>query len=160
MKIMTTKHTLERVSDTEIEIKRAFQAPADLVFEAWTNPDLVRLWWAPKSRGVTMAECTADVRVDGTFRYVLAHSRMGNIVFHGAYVEISRPVRLVYTVGMEPVPGMGLVTIRFEERDGVTTVVSRERYPSKEVLDGVLKSGMEDGARETYEQLDALLAAR
>jgi uncharacterized protein YndB with AHSA1/START domain len=151
--------SMKRTSDQEIVITRAFRAPAHIVFEAWTKPELVKRWWAPRSRGVTVIECEADLRPGGAYRYVLGSGEAKLFAFFGKYLEIARPTRLVYTQSFEPVPGEAVVTVSFEERDGSTTLVAHELYPSKEVLDGALASGMEDGMRETYEQLDELVAS-
>ncbi|MFO0748950.1 MAG: SRPBCC family protein [Myxococcota bacterium] len=155
--------SLERTSDREIVIMRTFRAPPDIVFDAWTRPELVKRWWAPASRGVTMIECAADVRPGGTYRYVLAAGPDAAIAFAGEYREVARSTGLVYTQRFEPVlgqpvPGEALVTITFEAQPGATKVIAHEVYPSKEVLDGVLASGMEEGLRETYEQLEHLVA--
>ena len=104
-------------------------------------------------------ECDADVRAGGAYRYVLARGKAERFAFSGKYVEIARPTRLVYTQSFEPMPGEVAVTVSFEERDGSTTLVSRELYPSKEALDAALSSGMEDGMRETFEQLGQLVAS-
>ena len=150
--------TTERTSDREVVITRTFAAPAQLLFDAWTKAELVRRWWAPASRGVVMAECEADVRVGGRYRYVLARGPKERFAFSGRYVEITRPSRLVYTQTFEPMPdGEAVVTIRFEPHGEETTLIAHELYPSKEVLDGTLASGMEDGMLETYAQLDQLL---
>jgi uncharacterized protein YndB with AHSA1/START domain len=129
------------------------------VFDAFTKPEHVRRGWAPKSRGVTLVECDADVRPGGAYRYVLARGKAERFAFLGKYVEIARPTRLVYTQSFEPMPGEAVVTVSFEERDGSTTLVSYELYPSKEALDAALSSGMEDGMRETFEQLEELVAS-
>jgi uncharacterized protein YndB with AHSA1/START domain len=153
--------TLERVSGRELAITRTFRAPAEIVFDAWTRPEFVKQWWAPESRGVTLVECDADLRVGGKYRYVLEHASEGLLAFSGEYLEFERPSRLVYTQRFEPVPGdPAVVTVTFEERDGSTTLVAREVYPSKEILEGVLESGMEEGMRETLDQLAALLASQ
>ena len=133
------------------------------MFDAWTKPEFVKRGWAPASRA-TMAACEADVRPGGAYRYVLAHRNGGQLAFFGRYLEIARPTRLVYTQGFEPrlgkpMPGEAVVTVSFEKRDGSTTLVSHERYPSKEVLDGAISSGMEDGARETFDQFEVLVAS-
>lgn len=152
--------SMERTSDREIVIARTFRAPADIVFDAWTRPEYVRRWWAPQSRGVTLVQCDADVRPGGAYRYVLARGKSERLAFSGKYLEIARPTRLVYTQIFEPFPdGEAVVTVSFEERDGSTTLVAHELYPSKEALDGALASGMEDGTRETMDQLDALVAS-
>ena len=101
----------------------------------------------------------ADLRPGGAYRYVLARGEAERFAFSGKYVEIAPPTRLVYTQSFEPIPGEAVVTVSFEERDGSTTVVAHEIYPSKEALDGALESGMEDGLRETYDQLDELVAS-
>ena len=150
--------SMERTSDTEIVIARTFRAPAHIVFDAWTKPEYVKRWWAPLSRGVTMAQCDADVRPGGAYRYVLARGKAERFAFSGKYLEIARPTRLVYTQSFEPIPdGEAVVTVSFEEREGSTTLVAHELYPSKDALDGALASGMEDGMRETFDQLDELV---
>ena len=155
----TNRTSLDRTSDREIVITRAFRAPAPLVFDAWTKPEYLRRWWAPTSHGVSVVECDADLRPGGAYRYVIARGESERFAFSGKYVEIVRPTRLVYTQIFEAMPtGEAMVTVTLEERDGATTLIAHERYPSKQVLDGVLASGMERGMRETYEQLEALLA--
>jgi uncharacterized protein YndB with AHSA1/START domain len=153
--------TLERTSDRELVITRTFNGPARIVFDAWTNADLVRRWWAPRSRGVTMASCEADVRPGGKYRYVLRHDEGGEFAFSGQYSEVTPHTRLVYTQVFEPMAAHGeaIVTITFQERDAKTKLIAREVYPSKEVLDQTLASGMEGGMRETLDQLDALIAS-
>jgi uncharacterized protein YndB with AHSA1/START domain len=150
---------MERTSDTEIVITRTFRAPPDIVFDAWTKPEHVRRWWAPASRGVTLVECDADVRPGGAYRYVLARGDTERYAFSGKYREIARPTRLVYTQSFEPMPGAAVVTVSFEERDGSTVLVAHEVYPSKEALDAALASGMEEGMRDTMDQLDELVAS-
>jgi uncharacterized protein YndB with AHSA1/START domain len=151
--------SLKRTSDREIVITRTFRAPAQIVFDAWTRPEHVKRWWAPRSRGVTLVECDADLRPGGAYRYVLGRGKQEQFAFSGKYLEITRPTRLVYTQSLEPMPDEAVVTVTFEERDGATTLVAHEVYPSKEVLDGVLASDMEHGMRETFDQLDELVAS-
>jgi uncharacterized protein YndB with AHSA1/START domain len=153
--------TVELQSDRELIITRCFDAPVRMVFEAWTSAELVRRWWAPRSHGVTMAGCEADVRVGGKYRYVLRNSEGGEIAFSGEYREIQPPTRLVYTQVFEPMAGAGavVVTVTFEETGGKTRMISHERYPSKQARDGALASGMEHGLRETLDQLEELVAA-
>jgi len=156
--------TMELPSDTEIVITRTLGARASIVFDAWTKPEHLRRWWAPKSRGVTFVQCDVDLRPGGTYRYVLTHGGAEPFAFLGKYIEIDRPARLVYTQCFEPSPGVAMpgeavITVTFEERDGSTTLVAREVYPSKEVRDGVLESGMEGGMRETFEQLEELVGS-
>jgi uncharacterized protein YndB with AHSA1/START domain len=147
-------------SDRQILIERTFNGPPPLVFAAWTRADLVRQWWAPRSHGVTLSECTADVRVGGKYRYVMRLRDGSEVGFSGEYLELSPPARLVYTQCFEPMAAAGFVTVTvtFEALPGgKTRLSSRELYPSKEALDAALSSGMEHGMRETMDQLDALL---
>ncbi|MCA9727428.1 MAG: SRPBCC family protein [Candidatus Eisenbacteria bacterium] len=149
---------MEMRSDREIVISRTFRAPARILFDAWTRADLVSRWWAPKSHGVEIAHCEADVRVGGKYRYVL---RKGDdeFAFSGTYSEVTPPTRLVYSHVFEAFPDSPVtVTVTFEELDGETRLVAHEVYPSKEALAGALSSGMEHGMRETMDQLDALVA--
>lgn len=150
----------ERASDTELVITRTFDAPARLVFEAWTKPELLMKWWAPKSVGLTFVSCEADVRVGGTYRFVFSHpSAPQPMAFFGRYLEVVAPTRLVWT-NEEAGEGGQVTTVTFEERDGQTFLTLRERYPSKAVLDAAIASGNTAGdMRETFSQLDAFLAA-
>jgi uncharacterized protein YndB with AHSA1/START domain len=151
--------SMQLVADTEIVIQRTFRAPPEIVFDAWTRPEHLRRWWAPKSRGVTLVQCDAEVRAGGAYRYVL--ERAGErFAFYGAYREVERPARLVYSQYFEPFPDSEVViTVTFASAAGATTVVAREVYPSKAVRDAALASGMEDGMRESMAQLDQLVGA-
>jgi len=164
--VLTSRTSLERVSDRELVITRTIGGPARIVFEAWTRPEYVSRWWAPQALGAGMASCDAEVRVGGSYRYVVQHRRGGRFAFSGEYREITPPARLVYTAFFEPtadgrMPGVEavVVTVTFEEREGQTRIVSRELYPSKEVLDGAIATGMERGVHVTMDQLDALVAS-
>ena len=156
----TSRTTTERTSDLELVIRRTFRAPAPIVFDAYTKPEYVRRWWAPASRGVRMVQCDIEFTLGGAYRYVIARGDDERYCFFGKYVEITRPTRLVYTQTFEPFPDAEtLVTVSFEEHDGVTRFVAHERYASKEALDMALGTGMEDGMRETFEQLDDLVVS-
>jgi uncharacterized protein YndB with AHSA1/START domain len=161
--------SLERTSPTELVIQRQFAAPAHVVFDAWTAPEHVARWWAPASHGVAVVECTVDLRPGGGYRYVLARGPM-RLGFEGAYLEVVRPTRLVSTQRFEPVarppgaapvctaqPGDVHITVTFVEAAGVTALTAHERYPSAELLEQVLATGMEGGMRETLAQLDLLV---
>ena len=137
-------------SDDEILITREFDAPAELVFDAWTTPDLVKRWWAG-DRGV-VTEAQIDLRVGGRWRWVMVANGGFEVAFSGEYREIDRPHRLVRTEVFELVPDAeGLSTTTFEESDGVTTMRILTRYPSQEHRDAAIASGMEGGlqARST-----------
>lgn len=144
-------------SDRELIITRTFDALPRIVFEAWTRPELLRQWWVPKSFGVTLRSCEADVRVGGTYRFVFSHGA-STVEFFGRYLEVVPPSRLVWT-NEEAGDAGAVTTVTFEEKGGKTVLVMRERYPSKEALDAAIASGSASGACETFEQLDALLGA-
>jgi uncharacterized protein YndB with AHSA1/START domain len=140
-------------------IERSFRAPPRVVFEAWTNPELVARWWAPRSRCVEIVRCDADGRVGGAYRYVLRAEGREPFAFSGVYQEIVAPTRLVYTQIFEPMAHAGavVVTATFTEREGRTDLRSEEVYPSQEALEAALAAGMEHGARETLDLLDELV---
>ena len=149
--------TSERKSDTELVVTRTFNAPPRIVFEAWTKPELLLKWWAPKSFGVSFLSCEADVRAGGTYRFVFAHPASKEpMAFFGKYLEVSPPSRLVWT-NEEAGEGGQVTTVTFEEKGGKTLLVMHDRYPSKKALDEAIASGSTGGMWETFEQLDALL---
>jgi uncharacterized protein YndB with AHSA1/START domain len=150
--------TVERKSERELVVTRIFNGPARLVFEAWTKPELLKRWWAPKSYGVSFISCEADVRTGGTYRFVFGHPASGQpMAFFGRYIEVIPSSRLVWT-NDEGGEGGSVTTVTFEERGGETLVVMHDLYPSKEALDGAIASGSTSGIGETFEQLDELLA--
>jgi uncharacterized protein YndB with AHSA1/START domain len=146
--------TVERRSERELVVTRTFNGPARIVFEAWTKPELLKRWWAPKSTGVSLLSCEADVRVGGTYRFVFGHGSSKPVAFYGKYIEVTPHSRLVWT-NDESDDG-AVTTVTFEERGGKTLLVMHELYPSKKALDGAI-AGMEGGMGETFEQLDELL---
>jgi uncharacterized protein YndB with AHSA1/START domain len=145
---------VERGSDREFVVTRTFDAPARLVFDAWTQPELFKLWWAPKSSGVPLLSCEMDVRVGGGYRLAFGRDAAHSMAFFGTYLEVLPPSRLVWT-NEESAEG-AVTTVTLEETDGKTRLVLRELYPSKEALDGAFV-GMEDSMPEQFEQLDELL---
>lgn len=155
----SSRTTMDLVGDREIVITRTFAAPAAIVFDAFTKPELVRRWWAPASRGVTLEVCDADVRPGGAYRYVLARGETERYAFSGTYLEVERPTRLVYTQRLEPHPGDVHVTVSFTEKGGATAFVSREVWPSRDVREMALRTGMEAGMRETMDLLDELVVS-
>jgi uncharacterized protein YndB with AHSA1/START domain len=146
--------TAERKSERELVITRTFDAPARLVFEAWTKPELLMRWWVPKSTGMKLISCDTDVRVGGTYRFVFDLGDSKTMAFFGKYLEVVRPSRLVWT-NEESADG-SVTTLTFEEKGGKTLLVMHELFPSKEALDAM--AGIEDGMAETFAQLDELLA--
>ena len=146
--------TVERKSERELVVTRTFNGPARIVFEAWTKPELLKRWWAPKSTGVSLLSCEADVRVGGRYRLEFGHDSSKPMVFFGRYIEVIPHSRLVWT-NDESDDG-AVTTVTFEENGGKTLLVLHELYPSKEALDAAI-AGMEGGMPETFEQLDELL---
>ena len=152
---MKNRTTVGRKSARELVVTRAFDAPARIVFEAWTKPELFKLWWAPKSTGVTLLSCEQDVRVGGGYRLEFGHEAAATpMAFFGRYLEVIPPARLVWT-NDESDDG-AITTVTFEEQDGKTLLVLSELYPSKEALDAAV-ARMEGGMPETFAQLDELL---
>jgi uncharacterized protein YndB with AHSA1/START domain len=151
--------TVERTSEREFVVRRTFDAPARLVFEAWTKPELIKQWWVPKSIGMSLLSCEADVRVGGTYRFVFgldASDASKTMAFFGKYIEVTPPSRLVWT-NEEGAGGAAVTTLTLEEKGGQTLLVLREVHPSKEAVDEAI--GFGEGLRETFGQLDELLAA-
>jgi uncharacterized protein YndB with AHSA1/START domain len=152
--------TVDRTSDCELIVTRVFNAPARIVFDAWTKPELLKRWWAPKSLGVTLFSCEADVRVGGRYRYVFGRDAGQPMAFSGVYKEVVPSLRLVSTQVFEQMRAAGeaIVTATLEEKEGKTKLVVHQLYSSRESLDGAIASGMERGLRETYEQLEEMVA--
>lgn len=155
---MNTPTTVERQSERELVITRTFSAPAHIVFEAWTKPELIKRWWAPKSFGISFLSCEADARTGGTYRFVFSHPDFEQpMAFFGKYVEVTPYSRIVWT--NEETADGALTTVTFEENDGKTLLVLHELYPSKQALDAAIASGSPSGAPEQFELLDEILAA-
>src|SRR6202020_3638475 len=89
--------TAERKSERELVVTRTFNAPARIVFEAWTRPDLLKRWWVPKSTGMSLLSCEADVRVGGSYRFEISHGASKPMAFFGRYIEVRPCSRLVWT---------------------------------------------------------------
>ena len=146
---MKNPTTVERKSDRELVVTRIFNAPARLVFEAWTKPELFQRWWLPKSMGMSLHSFEADVRTGGTYRLEFAPG----VAFFGKYLEVTPHSRLVWT--NEESDQGAVTTVTFEEKAGKTLLVLHELYPSKEALEQ--GAGAEEGMPEQFEQLDELL---
>ena len=151
---MKNPTTAERKSERELVITRIFDAPARIVFEAWTTPALLKRWWAPKSAGVSLLSCETDVRVGGRYRFEFDHGASKPMAFFGRYVEVTPHSRLVWT--NEESDDGAVTTVTFEKKGDQTLLVMHELYPSKEALDRAIE-GMEGGMPETFAQLDELL---
>src|SRR5262245_52230192 len=153
---MKNSTTVERKSERELVVTRTINGPARIVFEAFTKPELLKRWWVPKSSGVSLLSCEADVRVGGRYRLVFGHGTSKPMEFYGRYIEVTPPSRLVWT-NDEGDDGGAVTTVTFEERGGKTLLVMHDLYPSKEALDNAF-AGMEGGMPETLEQLDEFVA--
>jgi uncharacterized protein YndB with AHSA1/START domain len=149
--------TTDRRSDREVVVTRTFNAPARIVFDAWTRPELIMKWWTPASFGITFISCEADVRTGGTYRFVMGHPSFDQpMAFHGRYIEVVPPKKIVWT-NEEGGEDGSVSTVTFEEKDGKTQLVLTDVYPSKAALDEAMASGGIGGFPEQFNQLDALL---
>jgi len=144
--------TVERKSELELVVTRTVNAPARLVYEAWTKAELFRRWWVPKSYGLNLLACDMDVRVGGQYRLVFQHEG-STMEFFGTYLEVIPHTRLVWT--NEEGDGKTVTTVTFTETAGKTLVVIHDRYPTKEAVD----TGSSGAMPEALDQLDELLAS-
>jgi len=152
---MNKRTTVQRKSDREVVVTRTVDAPARLVFEAWTKADLFKQWWVPKSMGMTLRSCDLDVRVGGGYRLVFGDDPANTMAFFGKYLEVVPSSRLVWT-NEESGNAGPVTTLTLDEKDGKTLIVLTERYPTKEALDAA-GTGAQDAMHETFGQLDELL---
>jgi uncharacterized protein YndB with AHSA1/START domain len=144
-----SRTTVTRASDREVVVTRTFDAPARLVFEAWSKPELFRQWWVPQSMGMTLHDCEMDVRTGGSYRLNFGEG----MDFYGRYVEVVPPTRIVWT--NDEGADSSVTTVTFDERDGRTTLVMSELFPTKEAFEA--QGGAADATHETFDQLAALL---
>lgn len=152
----TNRTVVERKSDHELVVMRTFNAPAHIVFEAWSKPDLFQRWWVPKSVGMSLVSCDMDVRTGGTYRLVFSHPDFDQpMAFFGTYREVTPNERIVW-MNEESDEG-AVTTVTFEEVADKTRVTYHERYPTKAALEEAL-AGSAEGLPEQFAQLDALLA--
>jgi uncharacterized protein YndB with AHSA1/START domain len=154
-KTSDSRTAVELKSERELVVTRTFNAPARLVYEAWTKPELFMRWWAPKSTGVPLLSCEMDVRTGGGYRVAFGADASTAMAFFGKYLEVIPNARLVWT--NEESDDAAVTTVTFEEKGDKTLLVLRELYPSKEAL--AANRGAEDAMPEQFEQLDDLLAA-
>jgi uncharacterized protein YndB with AHSA1/START domain len=148
--------SVERKSERELVVTRTFNAPARIVFEAWSKPELFKRWWVPKSAGLSLLSCEMDVRTGGGYRLVFRHPTSDQpMAFFGAYSEVTPHKRLVWT--NEESDQGAVTTVTFEENAGKTLVTLHELYPTKAALEEAL-AGSAEGLPEQFAQLDELLA--
>jgi uncharacterized protein YndB with AHSA1/START domain len=144
-------------TDREVVLTRVFDAPRQMVFDAFSKPELLKRWFGP--RGWSLVVCEVDFRVGGGFRFVLRGPDGKDMGMRGSYRELSPPDRSVHMESFDDFPGESQVTAVFVEQGGKTTMTATVLYPSREVRDAVIQSGMEHGAAESYDRLAELLAA-
>lgn len=135
-------------SDREILITRRFDAPAALVFQAWTTPELVKRWWGFET--IEWLVCEIDLREGGTWRYLTREADGAEVGFHGEYRTIEAPQRFVSTEALD--------TLTLEERDGVTTMSILVEHSCREHRDGHIASGMESGMQVSMNRLEDVVA--
>ncbi|HEV7838532.1 MAG TPA: SRPBCC family protein [Gemmatimonadaceae bacterium] len=145
--------------DREIVMTRVFNAPREMVFEAWTNPELVKRWLLGPP-GWSMPVCEINAKQGGKYRYVWQHDTDGTQMgISGTYIEVKRPERIVSTERFDEAwyPGEGRNTLVLVEQNGETTMTATSRYESRAARDAVLKTGMESGVRDSYDRLEKIL---
>jgi len=147
--------TVQKKSEREVLVTRTFDAPARLVFEAWSKPELFKKWWVPRSMGMTLRSCEMDVRTGGKYRLVFGDDPANPMAFFGKYLEVVPNKRIVWT-NEESGDAGSVTTVTFEERDGKTLLVMSELYPNKAALDAA-GTGAQEATHETFGQLDELL---
>ena len=150
---MTEQTKVERTSEREFVVTRTFDAPAGIVWEAWTRPELMKRWWVPKSMPMTLRSLDMAVRVGGGYRLVFGDEGSEGMAFVGQYKEVDPPFRLVWT--NEEEEDGAVTTVTFKETDGRTLVTVSELYPSKDALER--NHGAEEALPEQFGQLDLLL---
>jgi uncharacterized protein YndB with AHSA1/START domain len=154
---MKNPTTVERKSERELVVTRTFNGPARIVFDAWTKPELIKRWWAPKSFGISFLSCEADARTGGTYRFVFGHPASEQpMAFFGRYIEVTPHSRIVWT-NDEGGDGGNVTTVTFEERGDQTLVVMHDLFASKEALDNAIASESTGAWPEQFEELDEIL---
>ena len=150
--------TVTTPSDQEIRMTRLFDAPRHLVFEAMTRPEHVKRWWGCLGDGYSVPVCEIDLRIGGRWRFVNRHPK-GEAAFHGEYREVTPPGRVVFTEIFEEFPDVeSVVTAELTDEGGKTRLTATVRYPSIEVRDMVMSTGMSRGAGISYDRLEDLVA--
>lgn len=145
---------VERKSDRELVVTRLFDAPREIVFEAWSRPELFQRWWVPKSLGVPLRACEMDVRTGGGYRLEFGLDAANSMAFFGKYTDVVPPARIVWT--NEESGEITVTTVTFESQGVSTLLTLSELYPSKEACDEALQ-GSAAGLPMQFEQLDDLL---
>jgi uncharacterized protein YndB with AHSA1/START domain len=164
MENTAAKHSLEVTlpNDREIVMTRRFEAPRNLVFDAFTKPELIRKWLLGPP-GNSMTVCDVDLKVGGKFHYVWRKGSDGNeFGINGSFREVVAPERIVHGENLDVPfhPGEALVTTTFAERGSATTVTMTMRFDTREIRDDAIESGMEKGVAASYDRLATILEGR
>ncbi|MBX3560599.1 MAG: SRPBCC family protein [Sphingomonas sp.] len=152
--VAQNRTAVERKSDRELVVTRLFDAPPHLVFKAWAEAELFRLWWVPKGAGITLLSCEMDVRTGGKYRLEFAAGGTDTMTFYGKYLAVVPGERIVWT--NEEEDDGAVTTVTFEDQDGKTLLTFHELYPSREALDEAM-AGSAAGLPVQLDQLDELL---
>ena len=140
----------------DIRMWRDFDAPRELVFRAFTDPDLVPRWWGPHS--VTTTVDQMEVRKGGIWRYIQRDDNGNEFIFSGVYHDIVTPERIVFTFEFEGLPGHVLLeTVTFEDYEGKTRITDSSVFQTVKDRDGMIQAGMERGAEESWERFEELI---
>lgn len=153
---MKNQTNAERKSERELVSSRLINGPARLVFEAWTNPELFKKWWVPKSAPITLVSCKMDVCTGGTYKLTFSMDSQ-SAEFFGKYLEVTPYSRIVWTNEEGGKDAAVITTVSFEEIGEATLVTVLDLYPSKQALDEAIESGSIGGMPEQLEQLDQFI---
>ncbi|MCX6955147.1 MAG: SRPBCC family protein [Verrucomicrobia bacterium] len=156
---MKNQTNAARKSERELVSSSIVNGPPRLVFEAWTNPELFKKWWVPKSAPITLVSCAMDVRTGGTYRLVFSAGGQ-SAEFFGKYLEVTPCSRLVWTNDEGGADAATITTVTFEDVKGATLVTVNDLYPSKAALDDALATGSSGAMPEQLEQLEQLMVNR
>jgi uncharacterized protein YndB with AHSA1/START domain len=152
-----SRTSVERKGDRELIVTRTFDASPSMVFKAWSQPELFRRWWMPKSvTGVSLVSCDMDVRTGGKYRLEFAAGGSDTMAFYGKYLDVVPDKRIVWT-NDEGEEG-AVTTVTFDDQGGKTLLTFHEVYPSKEALEEALQ-GSAAGLPEQLDQLEDLLSS-
>lgn len=154
---MINQLNAERKSERELLSSRIIPGPMNEVFDAWTNPELFKKWWVPKSFPITILSCEMNVRTGGSYRLVFSAGDQ-TAEFFGKYLEVTPHTRLVWTNEEGGADVANITTVTFEEMSGGTLVVVHDLYPSKEALDEAIETGSSGAMPEQLLQLEELFA--
>jgi uncharacterized protein YndB with AHSA1/START domain len=150
--------TVTTPSDREVRLTRLFDAPRALVFEAMSKPEHIKRWWGCLGEGYGVPVCEVDLRPGGKWRFV-NRTPHGDVAFYGVYREIAPPDRMVFTEIFEQYPDTeSIVTAVFSDESGKTRLTVTVLYPSIDVRDAVINSGMATGAAISYDRLEEVVA--